>query len=83
MRYEVDVTIARSLDTRTEQFLEAARRSANRLIRFSGDAKSINLTVEVAGMCREDAIRSAAREVAGIFPACDSEKYGEPRPAGM
>ena len=63
MRYEVDVTIARPLDTRTEQFLEAARRSANRLIRFSGDANSINLTVEVAG----------------IFPACDSEKYSEPR----
>ena len=79
MRYEVDVTIARSLDARTEQFLEAARRSANRLIRFSGDATSISLTVEVAGLCREDAIRSAAREVAGIFPACDNEKYGEPR----
>ena len=78
MRYEVDVTIARPLDARTEQFLEAARRSANRLIRFSGDANSISLTVEVAGMGR-DAIRSAAREVAGIFPACDSEKYSEPR----
>jgi len=79
MRYEVDVTIARPLDARTEQFLEAARRSANRLIRFSGDANSISLTVEVAGMGREDAIRSAAREVAGIFPACDCEKYSEPR----
>jgi hypothetical protein len=80
MRYEVDVTITRPLDARTEQFLEAARRSANRLVRFSGDSRSISLTVEVAGMCRDDAIRSAAREVAGIFPACDSEKYGEPRP---
>ena len=79
MRYEVDVTIHQPLDDRTERFLESARRSANRLIRFSGSSRSISLTVEVAGMCREDAIRSAAREVAGIFPACESEKYSEPR----
>jgi hypothetical protein len=79
VRYEVDVTIHQPLDDRTERFLEAARRSANRLIRFTGGGESIRLTVEVAGMCREDAIRSAAREVAAIFPACDSERYGEPR----
>jgi hypothetical protein len=79
MRFEVDVTIPKSLDDRTERFLEAARRSANRLIRFKGGTESISLTVEVAGMGREDAIRSAAREVAGIFPACENEKYSEPR----
>ncbi len=79
VRYEVDVTIHQPLDDRTERFLEAARRSANRLIRFSGGGDSIRLTVEVAGMCREDAIRSAAREVAALFPACDSERYSEPR----
>ena len=79
MRYEVDVTIPKSLDDRTARFLESARRSANRLIRFKGGADCIRLTVEVSGMCREDAIRSAAREVAGIFPACENEKYGEPR----
>ena len=60
-------------------FFESARRSANRLIRFQGGPESIRLTVEVAGMCREDAIRSAAREVASIFPACENEKYEEPR----
>ncbi len=80
VRYEVDVTIPQSLDGTTERFLESARRSANRLIRFTGGADSINLTVEVAGMCREDAIRAAVREVAGIFPACENEKYNEPRP---
>jgi hypothetical protein len=79
VRYEVDITIPRSLDDRTERFLESASRSANRLVRFRGSADSISLTVEVAGMCREDAIRSAAREVAGIFPACENEKYSEPR----
>ena len=79
MRYEVDVIIPKSFDERTEQFLESARRSANRLIRFTGSAETICLTVEVAGMCREDAIRSAAREVAGIFPSCEHEKYSEPR----
>ena len=80
MRYEVDIAIPRSLDERTERFLESARRSANRLIRFRGGADSIVLTVEVAGMCREDAIRAAVREVAGIFPACENERYTEPRP---
>lgn len=79
MRYEVDVTIPEPLDDRTQRFLESACCSANRLIRFEGGTHSISLTVEVAGMCREDAIRSAVREVAMIFPACESEKYGEPR----
>lgn len=79
VRYEVDITIPKPLDDRTQRFLESARRSANRLIRFRGSSDSISLTVEVAGMCREDAIRSAAREVAGIFPACENERYSEPR----
>lgn len=79
VQYEVDVIIPKGLDGRTECFLDSARRSANRLIRFSGSGESIVLTFGVAGMCREDAVRSAAREVAGIFPGCESEKYGEPR----
>jgi hypothetical protein len=79
MLYEVDVIVPRPLDERTRRFLEAVQRSANRLVRFGGTAESTTLTVEVAGMCREDAVRSAAREVAGIFPACADEKYSEPR----
>jgi len=79
MRYEVDVTIPRPLDERTRRFLAAVQRSANRVIRFSGDRASVRVTVEVAGLCREDAIRSAAGEVARIFPASVDEKYGEPR----
>ena len=79
MPYEVDVTIPKPLDDKTRRFLDAVRHSANRVIRFGGDNASIKLTVEVAGMCREDAIRAAAGEVARIFPASADEKYSEPR----
>jgi hypothetical protein len=56
MQYEVDVTIPKALDDRTRRFLEAVQNSANRVIRFDGDAGSIRLTVEVAGQCRDDAL---------------------------
>src|SRR5664280_2566275 len=79
MHYEVEVIIPKPLDGQTCRFLDAVQRSANQLVRFSGDSASIKLTVEVAGMCREDAIRAAAGEVARIFPASNDEKYGEPR----
>lgn len=48
--------------------------------RFGGDSASIKLTVEMAVISREDAMRAAAGEVARIFPACNDEIYGEPRP---
>jgi hypothetical protein len=54
------------------------QRSANRLVRFSGDTASIKLTVEVCGMRREDAVRAAVGEVARMFPNSNDEKYGEP-----
>ncbi len=81
MRYEVDVMMPKALNDRTWRFLDAVQKSANQLVRFKGDAGSITLTVDVAGMCREDAVRAAAREVAGIFPNSSDEKYGEPRQA--
>ena len=77
--YEVEVTLPRALDDQTRRFLDAVQRSANRLVRFGGNSDSIKLTVEVAGMCREDAISAAAREVARIFPSSNDEKYCEPR----
>jgi hexokinase len=80
MLYEVDITIAKSLDEKTERLLEDVRSSANRLLRFRGDSTSIKLTVEVAATVRDEAIRAAAREVAAIFPSSDNEKYSEPRP---
>jgi hypothetical protein len=79
MHYEVDVTIPKALDATTERFLDAVQHSANNVVRFTGTEGSIRLTVEVAGMCREEAIRAAAGEVARIFPASNDEKYGEPR----
>lgn len=66
------------LDDGTRRFLGSVQRSSNRLVRFDGDNASIKLTVEVAGMHREDAIRAAAGEVARIFPNSNDEKYGEP-----
>ncbi len=79
MQYEVDVTIPRPLDQSSRRFLDAVQRSANRVIRFGGDDRSIRLTVEVSGMCREDAVKAAAGEVARIFPASNDERYSEPR----
>ena len=79
MHYEVDVSIPRSLDEPTTRFLEAVCRSANRVSRFRGDGTGIRLTVEVSGMCREDAVRSAVREVAGIFPGRADGTFGEPQ----
>lgn len=79
MLFEVDVTIPRELDDPTRRFLDAVQRSANQLVRFTGDISSIKMTVEVSGMCREDALRAAAGEVARIFPNSNDEKYCEPR----
>ena len=41
MHYEVEVIIPKALDDTTRQFLDAVQRSANRLVRFSGDSASI------------------------------------------
>jgi hypothetical protein len=79
MHYEVDVTISKALDYPTRRFLTDVQRSANRILRFTGDDRSIRLTVDVAGLSREDAVRAAAGEVARIFPSSSDEKYGEPR----
>jgi hypothetical protein len=79
MRYQVDVVIPEPLNDLNRRFLDAVQRSANRLVGFRGDDKSITLTVEVSGMGQEDALRAASSEVARIFPACNDKRYGEPR----
>ncbi len=75
MRYEIDVLVNRPLDEQTARFLEAVVASANQVVRFRGDDRSIRLTVNVAGLNRDDAIRSAASEVARIFPGHRDEHY--------
>lgn len=79
MLYEVDVTLALPLDDQNRRFLDAVQHSANRVVRFTGDGGSTTVTVEVAGMCRADAVRAAAGEVARIYPGSNDERYGEPR----
>lgn len=79
MQYEVEIIIPKDLDDQTRRFLDAVQRSANGVVRFSGDSVEIRLTVEVAGMCPDDAIRAAAGEIARIFPACRNPTFGEPR----
>jgi hypothetical protein len=79
MHYEVDVIIPTGLNSQTRRFLDSVQRSANRVVRFAGDSGSTTLTVEVAGMCRDDAVRAAAGEVVRIFPACRNASFGEPR----
>jgi hypothetical protein len=44
----VEVNLPRALDDQTRRFLDAVQRSANRLVKYSGDNTSIRLTVEVA-----------------------------------
>jgi hypothetical protein len=79
MHYEVEVTIPKALDEPTRRFLNSVQRSANRLVRFTGDSTSIKLTVDVSGMRPADAVRAAAGEVPSIFPNSNDERYGEPR----
>ena len=80
MHYEVDVVVRHPLDERTRRFLTDVQRSANQVVRFRGDERAVCVTVEVAGQCRDDAIRAAARQIARIFPASQDEKYSEPHP---
>jgi hypothetical protein len=77
--FEVDVLLNQGLDESTRRFLQSVQASANRVIRFDGDDRSVRLTVDVAGMTRDEAIRAAAGEVSRIFPASSDEKYLEIR----
>jgi hypothetical protein len=66
--YEVEVVIFQPMTQGTRRFLDAARSSANRILDFTGDDRSITLTVEATGMDRNEAVRAAAMEVAHVFP---------------
>jgi HSP20 family molecular chaperone IbpA len=77
--FEVDVLLNQGLDESTRRFLQSVQASANRVIRFDGDDRSVRLTVDVAGMTRDEAIRAAAhrRTVTLRFESPDFVTPGE------
>jgi hypothetical protein len=81
MRYEVDMVVQTPFDDRARRFLAAVQSSANRVLRFRGDASSITITVEAHAMDRGGAIKAARREIAHIYPGGDYLEVGDPRPA--
>ena len=80
MSFEVDVVVHQPLDEQAERFLTSVQRSANRVVRFRGDERSIVITVEAHAYDREGAVRAAVQEVAHIYPLVKFETTGEPSP---
>jgi len=79
MHFEVDVVVHQPLDEQAKQFLSSVQRSANRVVRFSGDDRRIIVTVEAHAYDRAGALRAATQEVAHIYPLVRFEPTGEPR----
>ena len=79
MHFEVDVAVHHPLDEQAKQFLSSVQRSANRVVRFSGDHQRIVVTVEAHAYDRAGAVRAAVQEVAHIYPMVRFEPIGEPR----
>jgi hypothetical protein len=73
------VVVHRPLDEQASQFLSSVQRSANRVVRFSGDHQRIIVTVEAHAYDRAGALRAAIQEVAPIYPLVRFEPTGEPR----
>ena len=80
MVYQVDVVVEHPLDEQAKRFLTSVQRSANRVIRFSGNDRCIVVTVEAHAYDREGAVRAAIQEVAHIYPTTEFGISGEPRP---
>jgi len=81
MHFEVDVVVQHPLDERSKRFLADVQRSANRVLRFRGDDRTITVTVEAHAYDKDGAVRSAVAEVARIYPTVRFEAQGQPRPA--
>jgi hypothetical protein len=79
MRYEVDVIVQHPLDERAGRFLSDVLRSANKVVGFRGDDRTITLTVEAHAMDRQGAVGAAIREVASIYPLVQFRASGPPR----
>jgi len=79
MHFEVDVVVQHPLDERARQFLTSVQKSANRVLRFHGDERTITLTVEAHAYDDVGANRAAVQEVAHIFPVVKFQPVGKPR----
>jgi hypothetical protein len=79
VHFEVDVEIQHPLDEHGRRFLTDVQRSANRVLRFRGDDRTIVVTIEAHAHDREGAISAAVREVAHIYPMLSFRPLGEPR----
>ena len=80
MHFEVDVVVQHPLDERSRRFLADVQRSANRVVRFRGDDRTITVTVEAHAYDKEGAIVSAVAEVGRIYPMATFQAEGQPRP---
>ena len=61
MHFEVDVIVQHPLDERSRRFLTDVQNSANRVVRFRGDERSITVTVEAHAYDRDGAVRVGHR----------------------
>jgi hypothetical protein len=82
VHFGVDIEVQHPLDEQTRRFLTAVQRSANRVLRFRGDERTIIVTVEAHAYDREGAVSAAIREVAHIYPTVRFGTTGEPRLTG-
>jgi hypothetical protein len=80
MHFEVDVVVQHPLDERSKRFLADVQSSANRVLRFRGDDRTITVTVEAHAYDKDGAVRSAVAEVARIYPMAKFQAEGQPRP---
>lgn len=80
MHFEVDVVVQHPLDERSCRFLTDVQGSANRVLRFRGDDRTITVTVEAHAYDEDGAVVSAMAEVARIYPTVKFQTEGQPRP---
>lgn len=71
--------VRRPFDDTAKRFLTDVQHSANRVLRFHGDAGTIAITVEAHAMDRVGAVKAARAEIARIYPGGDYQEVGEPR----
>jgi hypothetical protein len=79
MHYEVDMVVQKPFDATAERFLTDVQSSADRVLRFRGDATTITITIEAHAMDQDGVVEAARGEIARIDPGGDYQEAGEPR----